>query len=81
MSGVGRPTGEANPPPPPATKLMNWAQWAWQAPLAWIIGCIIISQWLHKTDGLPCSLDFLLLPGAYSPLGVQHVIGYDSGGA
>lgn len=82
MSGAGRPTAKTNLPPPPATKLTeSWAQWAWQAPLAWIIGCVIISQWLRKTDGLLCSLDFLWLPGPYSSLRVRHVISYDSGGA
>lgn len=82
MSGVGRLTAKTNLPPPPATKLMErWARWAWQAPPAWITAHTVISQWLDKTDGLPCSPDFLLGAGSYSSLRVRHAISYDSGGA
>lgn len=82
MSGVGRLTAKTNLLPPPATKLMErWAQWALQAPLAWITAHTIISQWLDKTDGLPCSPDFLLGSGSYSSHRVGHAVNYDSDGA
>lgn len=69
-------------PRPPATKLTErWAQWAWQAPLAWITAHTILSQWLDKTDGLPWSPDSLLGSGSYASLGVGRAIIYDSDGA